>query len=66
MIWLCLLLIAGCASTPEPETPSFPPVVSGFNWTPKADQVGTHTIRFTASDGELEDYEDVPLTVIPN
>ncbi len=37
-----------------------------FSWTPTQDQVGTHTIRFEASDGELVDYQDVVITVLSN
>ena len=34
-----------------------------FSWTPTEAQIGKHYIRFTVSDGELEDYEDVMISV---
>lgn len=35
-----------------------------FKWTPSYTQSGEYTVRFSASDGFYEDYEDVKITVL--
>jgi hypothetical protein len=35
-----------------------------FNWTPAADQVGSHEITFVVSDGSLSDSETITVTVV--
>lgn len=42
----------------------FDPITRVFSWTPNYAQEGVYVIRFTVSDGELSDYEDVTITVI--
>jgi hypothetical protein len=46
-----------------PEGASFDPETRVFSWTPREDQVGRYVVRFTVSDGELSDYEDVTISV---
>ncbi len=46
-----------------PQGASFNAATRTFSWTPTNSQTGSHTIRFTVSDGELTDYEDVVITV---
>ncbi len=37
-----------------------------FEWTPDYDQAGTYTVNFTASDGTLEDSQNVSITITVN
>lgn len=46
-----------------PAGATLDPVTGVFSWTPTHDQIGIWVIRFTVSDGQLSDYEDVTITV---
>lgn len=48
---------------PLPEGAQFNTVTRTFSWTPSFSQSGTYTLRFTVTDGENSDYEDVSVTV---
>jgi len=45
-------------------------VDQAFTWTPAADQIGSHRVTFTVSDGQAQDSETITITVaaaaIPN
>jgi hypothetical protein len=47
-----------------PEGATFDPDTHTFSWTPNYAQEGVYVVRFTVSDGELSDYEDVTITVV--
>lgn len=46
-----------------PAGATLDPTTGVFSWTPTHDQTGIWVIRFTVSDGELTDSEDVTITV---
>jgi hypothetical protein len=47
-----------------PSGASFEPATRTFSWTPDHSQAGTYPdVRFTVSDGSLEDSEDITITV---
>ena len=60
----------GCSASPD----HFPDITKKvgtepnapvFRWTPDANQIGTHELVFTASDGQLTDSDTVVITVLP-
>lgn len=46
-----------------PDGATLDPITGVFSWTPTHAQIGVWVIRFTVSDGQLSDYEDVTITV---
>jgi len=51
----------GFSATPLPAGAAF--TGQAFSWTPTRDQVGTHEISFTVSDGLHADHETIAITV---
>ena len=47
-----------------PDGSVFAPSTRSFSWIPSNQQVGTHNVTFVVSDGDLQDSEVVPLTVV--
>jgi hypothetical protein len=58
----------GASFSPLPPQEIFAPYSSGqkFSWTPSFDQVGTHTICFTVSNGPSNSSECITITVKKN
>jgi hypothetical protein len=52
------------SATGLPGGASFNATTRVFSWTPRYDQAGVYVVRFTVSDGELSDFEDVTVTVV--
>lgn len=46
-----------------PTGAAFDSATGAFSWTPTRRQVGIHTVTFHASDGDLEDSQDVHFTI---
>ena len=46
-----------------PDGASIDPATGVFTWTPTVDQAGNHTVTVCVSDGELEDCEEITITV---
>ncbi len=46
-----------------PDGASIDPATGVFTWTPTVDQAGDHTVTVCVSDGELEDCEEITITV---
>jgi len=51
------------AATAIPGNATFNTNTRTFSWVPQSTQAGSHTVKFTASDGKLTDYENVTITV---
>jgi hypothetical protein len=49
-----------------PQGASFNTGTRTFSWTPRYNQAGAYTVRFTVTDGSLTDYEDVTVTAVKN
>ncbi len=54
------------AASPLPDGASFDSAAQMFSWTPSAGQAGVYTVNVTVSDGDLEDWEIVTITVRDN
>ncbi len=52
------------SATNLPAGSVFAPSTRSFSWIPSNQQVGTHNVTFVVSDGDLQDSEIVPLTVV--
>ncbi len=46
-----------------PDGATFDPTTKTFSWTPSSSQVGSYTVRFEATDGQLTGSKDVVITV---
>lgn len=47
-----------------PDGAVFAPSTRSFSWIPSDQQVGTHNVTFVVSDGQMQDSEVVPFTVV--
>ena len=58
----------GASFSPLSTQEIFPPYSSGpkFSWTPSSEQVGTHTMCFSVSNGASSDSECITITVKKN
>ncbi len=50
--------------TPLPRGAAINPSTGEFTWTPGYDQAGVYDLRFSVSDGMLEDFQFVTVTVV--
>lgn len=48
---------------PLPSGAQFNTATRTFSWTPSFSQSGTYTLRFSVTDGENTDYQDITITV---
>jgi len=50
--------------TPLPRGAAVNATTGEFTWTPSYTQAGVYSLRFSVSDGSLEDFEVVTITVV--